>query len=185
MVPLMSLWAPILVAAVLVFIASSVIHMFLGYHRSDVRKVGAEDDLMEAVRKAGLAPGDYLVPHAGSREGMKAPEFVAKVAKGPMVIFTVLPGGSLSMGKNLAQWFVYCVVVGVFAAYVAGRALPSGAEYLHVFRFAGATAFAGYSLALLQGSIWYGRSWGYTLKSMFDGLVYAALTGGAFGWLWP
>lgn len=126
-----------------------------------------------------------MVPHAGSPEGMKAPEFVAKVAKGPMVFFTVLPGGSLSMGKNLVQWFVYCLVVGVFAAYVTGRALPSGAEYLDVFRFAGATAFAGYSLALLQGSIWYGRSWGYTLKSMLDGLVYAALTGGAFGWLWP
>jgi len=31
----------------------------------------------------------------------------------------------------------------------------------------------------------YKRNWGTTLKSVFDGLVYALFTAGAFGWLWP
>ena len=60
-----------------------------------------------------------------------------------------------------------------------------GTQYLEVFRFAGTTAFAAYSLALAQHSIWYRRNWGATLRSMFDGLVYALLTAGVFGWLWP
>jgi hypothetical protein len=77
------------------------------------------------------------------------------------------------------------VVVGVFAAYVAGRALPPGSHYLHVFRFAGVAAFLAYSVALWQMSIWYQRAWSITIKSTIDGLIYALLTAGTFGWLWP
>lgn len=50
---------------------------------------------------------------------------------------------------------------------------------------AGVTAFAGYSLALWQNTIWYKRSVVTTLKSTLDGLVYALCTAGVFGWLWP
>jgi hypothetical protein len=89
------------------------------------------------------------------------------------------------MGSNLVNWFFYAVVVGVFAAYVASRAAPAGAPYLQVFRFVGTTAFVGYSLALWQFSIWYRRDWSTTLRSTVDGLVYALLTAGMFGWLWP
>ncbi len=66
-----------------------------------------------------------------------------------------------------------------------GRALGPGANYLHVFRFAGATAFLGYAGALSQMSIWYRRAWSLTIKSSFDGLIYGLLTAGTFGWLWP
>jgi hypothetical protein len=89
------------------------------------------------------------------------------------------------MASNLVLWFIYTVVVSFFAAYIAGRAVGPGSDYLVVFRFVGTTAFMGYALALPQNSIWYRRSWGTTLKSMFDGLVYALLTAGTFGWLWP
>ena len=65
------------------------------------------------------------------------------------------------------------------------RALGPGAHYLSVFRFAGTVAFAGYSLGLLQNSIWYKRNWGTTARGMIDGLVYGLLTAGVFGWLWP
>ena len=89
------------------------------------------------------------------------------------------------MGAQLVQWFVYCIVVSIFAGYVAGRALGPADSYLHVFRFAGTTAFIGYSLALWQNTIWYKRSWIVTLKSTIDGLIYGLLTAGTFGWLWP
>jgi len=98
---------------------------------------------------------------------------------------TVLKNGPQAMGGNLVLWFLYSVIVGVFAAYIASRALGPEAHYLEVFRFAGCTAFVGYSLALMQNSIWYKRNWGATLKSMFDGLIYALVTAGTFGWLWP
>jgi hypothetical protein len=56
---------------------------------------------------------------------------------------------------------------------------------LRVFRFVGVTAFIGYTVALRQMSIWYRRAWSTTLKATVDGLIYALLTAGTFGWLWP
>jgi hypothetical protein len=185
MVPVTSLWLPILVAAILVFLASSIIHMVLPYHRSDYGKVPSEDEAMAALRKFNIPPGDYIVPCAGGPSAMKDPAFLEKRAKGPIVIMTVMPGGPVAMGANLAQWFLFCIVVGIFAAYIAGRALAPGADYLQVFRFAGCTAFVGYSLAVWPSSIWYRRKWSTSFKSTVDGLVYGLLTGGAFGWLWP
>src|SRR5205807_1043149 len=64
-------------------------------------------------------------------------------------------------------------------------ALPPGAEFGRVFRFAGVTAFVGYTAALWQMSIWYRRAWSTTIKATVDGAIYALLTAGAFGWLWP
>jgi len=185
MVPVTSLAIPIVVSAVMVFLASSIIHMVLRYHRTDIRKAPKEDDLLEALRRLNLPPGDYAAPHAGSPAGMKQPEFIAKMKKGPIVFITIAPGRPPSMTMNLVLWFFYSVVVSFFAAYTAGRAVGPGADYLRVFQFVGSTAFMGYSLALLQNSIWYKRNWSMTLKSMFDGLVYGLLTAGTFGWLWP
>ena len=185
MVAIMSLWLPILVAAVLVFIVSSIIHMALTYHKTDYKKLPAEDEIMEALRKFNIPPGDYVVPRASSMKEMGEPAFIEKTKKGPVAMMTVIKSGPPSMTGSLIQWFLYSLLVGVIAAYVAGRALGPGASYLSVFRFTGAAAFACYSIALLQNSIWYHRNWGATLKSVFDGLVYSLVTAGAFGWLWP
>lgn len=185
MVSVISLTVPILVSAVIVFVASSIIHMVLPYHRNDLRRLPNEDAVLDALRRFSIPPGDYAAPHAGSPEGMKKPEFVEKMKKGPVVLMTVAPAGPPSMGTSLLLWFFYSVVVSVFAAYIAGRALAPGAHYLEVFRFAGCSAFMAYSLALPQNSIWFKRNWGMTLKTMFDGLVYGLLTAGTFGWLWP
>jgi hypothetical protein len=185
MVPLTSLLVPVFVSAVIVFVVSSIIHMVLTYHRSDWRKLPSEDAVLDALRGFKIPPGDYHAPHATGPAAMKDPEFVGKLTRGPVLLMTVIPPGPPSMGASLVLWFLYSVVVSVFAGYLAGRALAPGAEYLDVFRFAGTSAFMGYSLALLQHSIWYKRDWTTTLKSVFDGLVYALLTAGTFGWLWP
>jgi hypothetical protein len=183
MVPILSLWLPILLSAVLVFVASSIIHMLLPYHRTDFRKVPSEDEAMEALRNLNIPPGDYVMPFAGDPEAMKSEDYIAKTKKGPVVFMTVL--ADFGMTKSLALWFIYCIVIGVFAAYIAGRTLGPGAHYLSVFRFAGTAAFGGYVLALWQNTIWYKRALSSTLKSSFDGLIYALLTAGVFGWLWP
>ncbi len=185
MTGILELWLPILLSAVLVFVVSSLVHTVTPWHKGDYPKVPDEEKVMEALRPLGIPPGDYMIPWPSSSEEMRSPEFAEKMKKGPVVIMTVVPSGPPRMGKNLVQWFIYAVVVGVFAAYVAGRALPHGAEYLSVFRFAGVTAFIGYSLALWQMSIWYHRSWTTTIKSTVDGLIYALFTAGMFGWLWP
>ena len=185
MTGLYALWLPILLSSVFVFVASSIIHMLSPWHKSDYPKMPNEDKVMEALRPFAIPPGDYMVPRPATRQDLNTQEFRDKLDKGPVMVVTVLPNGPFSMGRNLALWFVYLLVVGVFSAYVAGRALPPGAAYLHVFRFAGTVAFVGYSLALWQMSIWYRRAWGTTIKATVDGLIYALLMAGTFGWLWP
>jgi len=185
MVTIPSLWLPILLSSVFVFIVSSIIHMLLPYHHSDFKKVANEDEAMDALRKLNIAPGDYMIPCGGNAQAMKNPEFIAKMEKGPVLTMTMMKSGKPAMGGILVMWFLYSVIIGIFAAYVATRAVAAGDYYLAVFRFVGVTAFAGYSLALLQNSIWYKRNWCTTLKSMFDGLIYALVTAGTFGWLWP
>ena len=185
MVPIMSLWIPILLSAVFVFVASFILLLVLPFQRHDLRKLAKEDEVMSALRGFNIAPGDYAIPCAGSPATMNTPEFKAKLARGPVAFMTIGPGRSPSMAQPLALWFVYSVVVSIFAAYIAGRALGPGIDYLQVFRFAGCTAFLGYSMALAQHSIWYQRNWGTTIRSMIDGLIYGLLTAGTFGWLWP
>ena len=185
MVGLFELWLPILLSAVFVFILSSIIHMLSPWHKSDYPKLPNEGQVMEALRPMNIPPGSYMMPRPSSREDMRSPEFAEKRKKGPVMMFTVWPNGPATMGKSLTLWFLYAVVVGIFAAYVAGRALPVGVDYLQVFRFVGATAFIGYSVALWQMSIWYGRPWNTTFKVTVDGLIYALFTAGTFGWLWP
>jgi len=185
MTGLFALWLPILLSAVLVFVVSSAIHTATPWHKSDYPKVPNEDRVMDALRPLAVPPGDYMMPRASSRQEMRSPEFAAKIKRGPVMMFTVWPGGSMSMGTQLVQWFLYSIVVGCFAAYVAGYALPPGAEFGRVFRFAAVTAFAGYAVALWQMSIWYRRAWSTTIKATVDGVIYALLTAAAFGWLWP
>ena len=140
---------------------------------------------MDALRPLAIPPGDYMLPRAASTQEMRSPEFAAKMARGPVMVVTVMPSGAIAMGKSLVLWFVYCAVVSLFAAYIAGRALPVGAPYPRVFQLVGASAFIGYTLALWQMSIWYRRAWSTTVKATVDGLIYALLSAGAFGWLWP
>ena len=185
MTALSLLWLPILLSSIIVFIASSVIHMFTPWHKSDYLKVPDEDRVMDALRPMNIPPGDYMMPRPASLADLKSAEFLEKRKRGPVMVFTVMPSGPFAMGKQLAFWFVYSCAIGTFAAYVTGRALPVGTAYLHVFRFAGTIAFVGYSLALWQMTIWYNRSVGTTIRSTIDGLIYALLTAGTFGWLWP
>jgi hypothetical protein len=184
-VSIAALWLPILLSAVIVFVASSILHMLLPFHRSDYRKLPDEDKVLDALRSAGVTPGPmYILPHC-DHKNMKTAETVEKFKRGPVGLLQIRPSGAPAMGKPLVQWFFYCVVVGIFVAYLTGRTRPSGTIYLEVFRVAGCTAFLGYSIALIQESIWKGQTWLVTFKHVLDGLIYALLTAGTFGWLWP
>ena len=185
MVPLLSLAVPILVSAALVFVASSIFHMVLTYHHSDYQKLPSEDEIQEALRRYNIPPGDYLMPRPASMKDMRNPEYLAKREKGPLMVATILKGGKINMGPQLLQWFVFCVVVSIFAAYIASRTLRPEAPYLEVFRVVGTVAFCGYALGNWPETIWYQRSVITTLKTTIDGLVYGLLSAGVFGWLWP
>jgi hypothetical protein len=114
MTGLSALWLPMLVSAILVFFASSVMHMLLPWHKTDYAKVPNEDGVLDALRPFAIAPGDYMLPRPAGPDDMKSEAFQAKVKAGPVMVITV----------------------------------P-------------------------------------TIKANVDGLIYAMLTAGVFGWLWP
>lgn len=184
MVTIPVLWLPILLSAVIVFVVSSIIHMATPWHKADFRKFAAEDEVLDALRRFDLAPGDYAAPRADSNAEMGTPEYKAKIERGPQVMLTVMRPG-ISVAGSLVWWFVYLIIVGVFAACVTSIAFGPGEPYLNVFRAVTLVAFAGYALATWQGWIWYSRGLGSIIRSTLDGLIYALLTGGVFGWLWP
>ena len=184
MVALTALWLPILLSAIIVFVASSIMHMLLPYHRGDYQKLPKEDELLSALRAAGLKRGLYIFPFATHQE-MKSPALMEKYKQGPVGMMTVFPSGPPVMPKFLGMWFVYCLIIGFFVAYLTGRTVASGAHYLVVFRVAGTAAFLAYGLGHLSNGIWKGQPWSTTIKEVIDGLVYGLLTAGAFGWLWP
>lgn len=185
MVTIPALWMPIVVSAVFVFLVSSVLHMVFKYHSAEYRKLPKEDETLAGLRAAGLTPGLYHFPHCATQKEMGSPEMIEKMKQGPVGMLTVFPSGPPAMGGYLAKWFLYCVLVGVFVAYLAGRNFAAGAEYRPIFRFAGTVAFMGYALGNLVSSIWKGQPWSATLKEVFDGTLYALVTAGTFGWLWP
>lgn len=185
MVTLGMLWLPILVATVLVFLASSVIWMALPYHKSDTRQLPDEDPVVEPLQKLDLAQGIYRFPYAADMQAMKDPAFVEKLNRGPVGFLTILPKGQFPMGKTLTQWALYCLALGILVAYVSGRVLGPDAHYLEVFRVAGTVAFMGYAGGHLPDAIWWGKPFSNAWKDVLDGLIYALLTAGAFGWLWP
>jgi hypothetical protein len=184
MVAIHTLWLPILLSAVIVFVASSILHMVLPYHRSDYKKLPDEDKALAALRPLGLSRGLYVFPFCTHKD-MKSPEMIEKQKQGPVGTMTILQSGPPNMATYLVKWFVYCLVIGVFTAYLTGRVLVPGTNYLAVFRVAGTMSFMAYGVGQLNDSIWKGQPWSNTIKHFFDGLVFALLTAGTFGWLWP
>lgn len=184
MTPLSALWLPIVLSAVIVFIASSIIHMLLPYHRGDYKQLPDEDKTLSALRASGLKRALYIFPYATHKE-MKSPAMVEKYKQGPVGMMIVFPSGPPVLPKFLGLWFGYCLLISFFVAYLAAHTVAPHTDYLAVFRIVGTAAFLTYGLGPLANVIWKSYPWGFVLKEVIDGLIYALLTAGTFGWLWP
>lgn len=185
MLSIAELWLPILLSAVFVFIVSSIIHMFLPIHKGDYSKLPGEEHILETMRAQSVAPGSYMFPCPSSMKDMCSPEMVEKRQRGPVGFLTVVPSGPSGMGKNLAQWFAFALLVGFLTALAAKTSLRAGADYHGVFHITAIAALLGYGVRPIPDSIWKGVEWIITLKFIFDGVVYALVTAATFAWLWP
>lgn len=184
MVSITELWLPILLSSVIVFVASSIIHMVLPYHRSDYKQLPDEDKALAGLRAAAPKPGLYVFPYC-DHKNMKSPEVQEKFKQGPVGMLTVRPNGPVNMGGFLGLWFVFNVAVGIIVAHLAIHVVPAGAHYRIVFRVAGTASFLAYGMGNIINSIWRGQTWSMTAKEIIDALIYGSLTAGTFGWLWP
>jgi len=185
MVSLAQLWLPIVLSAVFVFVASSILHMVIrAWHAPDFKGFANEEEVGAAMRKGNAAAGMYMIPFC-TPESMKDPAAQDKFKTGPVGVIFLRPPGPMNMGVFLGQWFVFCLVVSVFVAYLASHVIATGTVYLQVFRIVGTAAFMAYAFGALPNAIWWGHPWPGTIKHVIDGLIYALLTAGTFGWLWP
>jgi hypothetical protein len=185
MVGLSALWMPIVVSAVFVFIALTLIHALLGWHKGDMSAVPGEAQVMEMLRGLKVQPGDYRFPFSNDVEEMKSPAFEEKMKQGAVGIMTIRPNGDINMGKMFGLWFVYSLVIATLAAFVAGQGHGRGAPFLDVFCASALVAFCCYVVGLWQSWIWWGQSTRFAVTYSLDGIIYALVTGATFGWLWP
>jgi hypothetical protein len=181
----MELWLPIVLAAVLVFVVSSLVHMVFGYHRSDYGRLDGEDRILDAMRANHAKPGCYRFPWCNTMQEASSPEMRAKYERGPVGLLTLMPPGPMTMGKSLLLWFLFCIVISVFVGYLGTLALARGADAMAVFRFTTTAALLGYGVTNVPNSIWHGIRWSVAGKFVFDGILYAVVTSAAFTLLWP
>ena len=186
MVSLAHLWLPILLSAVFVFIASSLVHMVFKWHNSDYHGFSNEDEVRAAINKGAAAPGQYIVPYCKDMKEMGSEDMQRKQKEGPLGFVILRQPGATNMGPMLLQWFLYCVLVSLATALVLAHCgLHPGAAYKAVFHVAALAAFMAYAFGSIPMGIWWGQPWGSVMKNLLDGLIYACLTAGTFGWLWP
>lgn len=185
MTPLTQLWLPVLLSAVFVFFASSLINMLLMFwHRADYRAFSNDDDVRAAIRNGIHGPGMYQMPFC-TAESMKQPDMQEKLKQGPNALVFVRANGMPNMGSYLGMWFVFCLLVSLGCYLIAAPALPAGAAHASVFHMTGLAAFLAYALGTVPNAIWWGHPWSSTIKYVVDGVIYALITAATFAWLWP
>lgn len=185
MVSLAQLWLPILLGAIGVFVASSILHMvFQAWHSVDYHGFSNEDEVAAAMRKGSPAPGMYMIPYCKMGD-FKKPETLEKFKKGPLAFLLIRAGTSPGMGKSLSLWFVFCLVVSLFSGYLGSATLAAGTAVPQVLRVTATAAFMAFGFASIPMGIWYGQPWGAVLKDAIDGLIYGLVIGVAFAFLWP
>ena len=137
------------------FFASFLFHMVLPFHRSDYGKVPSEDAVMDALRPFNIVPGDYLVPCPGSPAAARTPEFTAKKRRaGHPHDRDATRRDAHGVGPR-AAWSSSASSSWEGFSALTSRALPAGAPYAEVFRFAGTVAFGGVRRVSGSTHLWY------------------------------
>lgn len=185
MLSLSLLWLPILLAAVAVFFTSSLVHMVFKWHNADYLKLANEDEVREAIRKSNPAPGQYVLPHCLDARDMAKPEIQQRFIDGPVGFVVLRASGLPKIGPQLGKWFLLALAVSAITACLASSLLGSGASKSVVFHFFALSTFLAYATGSVSDGIWKGHPGRAVLKDLLDALLYAAVSGAVFAWLWP
>lgn len=180
-----ALWLPVIASTVLVFVASSLIHMVLKWHNSDYRKLANEDEVMAALRNGSPKPGQYVMPHCADMKQMQDEGMKKKYEQGPIGHITLLKTGMPSMGRSLVQWFVFCLALSIAFAAIAVQTYGLAANPRAAGHLIGLISFLTYGAGSVLSGIWMGRPWGSVAKDLVDSLIYATVCAFTFMWLWP
>lgn len=185
MTPLLSLWLPILLSAVVVFVISSLIHMVIKWHAPDYRGFANEDAVRDAIRAGNPAPGRYVVPYCADMKAMGSDAMLKKYREGPVGHIVIAPTGVPQMGRHLGLWFLWSLAVAAIAAYLAIRVLGLDPQHARgAAKLVGAVTFIAHGFGTMQESIWMARPWSSSAKYLLDAALYAVACGFVFFWFW-
>jgi len=179
------LWLPILAAAVLVYIASSLIHMVFKWHNSDYKQLANEEEVQAVLRKGAPTPGQYGIPRCADMKAMRDEAMVKKYVDGPVGLLTVVNSGPPRMGGMLIRWFLYNLAIALIAAAIALQVYGVPGNAHAAAHLVGLVTFLTYAGGSVQQGIWMGKPWASVFKDLLDALIYGVVSALAFWWLWP
>ena len=182
---IVQLWMPILVSAVLVFVASSLIHMVFKWHNADYKKLANEDDARIAIGASAPAPGQYILPHCADMKEMQGEAMKKKYVDGPIAFITLRKNGPPSMGMPLSLWFVYSIAIATLAGALAMQAYTRTSDAQAAGHLVGMVSLMAYAGGSVQMGIWMGKPWGSVAKDVLDAVIYGTISALTFMWLWP
>ena len=182
---LVSLWLPILLSAVVVFVISSLIHMVIKWHAFDYKGCANEDAVRAALGTDNVPGVKYVVPFCSDMKDMASEAMQKKYTDGPNAVIVFGPNVRPNMGKHLGLWFLWSLVVAAIAGYLVAQLIPHHqAHAMKAAKLAGVVTLLVHGFGSVQDSIWMYRSWRSTATYIADGVLYALGTGAVFYWLW-
>ena len=180
-VELISLFFPVLLTTVALFISGFLCWAILPNHKPDWQKLPNEDEFLDAIAELNLPRGNFAYPHAMDQQSMESDTYKRAVERGTFGTVQVW-GEAPKMGTNLIRQVVYLLVTNSCLAYLSTLALPAGADFMQVFRFVATAALLTFTVAVVPGTIWFkNRLTGY----LIDGVIQAVIVGAIFGSMWP
>ena len=181
---LIPLWLPIVLSTVVVWIISAIVWMALPHHKRDFITLPDEDGFMDAVRKSGIKPGNYIFPDFRDPKVMKSETTQKALNEGPVGHLSVWPT-PLTMGSKMFATFIVYLVVSILIAYLTRVALPGPASFAKVFQVAATAGILAYCFSFIPNAVWFGSYKRTIVANVVDGIVYGLITGALFAWLWP
>lgn len=185
MADLLQLWLPILLTAVFVFIASSLIHMVFKWHAAEYRALRNEDEVRAALQAGISGPGKYVLPHCEEMKDMQSETMQQKYREGPLGILLIGPNGLPNMAKLLSQWFVLSLVVAAIAGLMAVQTVGLQGDGHDAGHLVGLASLLAYSAGSVIDGIWMYKPWRSVAKDLLDAVIYAIISALTFMWLWP
>jgi len=183
---LLSLWLPILLSAVVVFVISSLIHMVFKWHNPEYRGFSNEDAVRDAIRTGNPSPGQYVLPYCKEMKELGTEAMKQKYQEGPVGFVTLTQSGSPNMGKSFVAWFLMSIIVGAIGAFIATQLFGlDPARARAAAKLVGAVTFLSYGMGTIAESVWMGRTWTASAKFLLDAALYGIGSGLVFFWLWP
>ena len=184
---LLPLWLPILLSAAAVWIVAALVWMVMPHHKRDYISLPTppgEDALMDYLRASGIPPGNYAVPDCHRPGAMKSEKVQRAWKEGPVGHLTLWKT-PLTMGDKLIGTFLVYLVISTLIAYLTRFAIPDPAPFSRVFPLATTAGILAYCFSSIPNALWWGSYKRTIVANIFDGMLYAAITGAILAWRWP